>query len=245
MKNVILALGITLLTLNSCSDNDKNPVEEIVLVKKMIETDSQGKSSTTSITYSGNKIASAIASGSDNYKTVYTYTGDVITKEEEYDTTTNSLTSTNDYTYLNGVLSTSIKSTPTGSSEYKTLFIHNTDGAVNVVNSTIITATKKETITSTAKYTYTNGNLIKTDYSTNSVVNTTSYEYDSKNNPLKNILGIKLLLDFDAQISINNWTKSTEIYGTSTYTTSPIYTYNSSNYPIRKIDGTTTTQYFY
>jgi hypothetical protein len=241
MKNFALAFSVLLLILSSCSKNDTSTTQDPILLKKMIQTDSKtGTSSTIDITYTGNKKVTEIGTGSNAYKNVYTYTGDLITKIENNNTTTNSVTKTTDYSYTNGVLSTSINSTPAGTSKSKILYIHNSDGTISFQKSTINLATNVEIFGETGKYTYANSNLIKSELININTI-TKSYEYDNKNNTSKNILGISLLLELEVLASSNNWTKSTDVYGTVT----PVYTYNSSNYPTQQVIGTTTTQYFY
>jgi hypothetical protein len=240
MKKFALAFSVLLLILSSCSKSDTT-TQDPILVKKMIETDSKtGDSYILTFTYNGNKIESTSSTGSTPSKDVYTYSGDLITKIDTYDTK-NTIGVTQDYTYLNGKLSTYIYSSPSITFKYKVVYINNNDGTISFAKSTIYTAPNSEVRTSEGKYTFLNNNFIKSEI-TGNTGETINYEYDNKNNPMKNILGFNLLLSNDNQeTSVNNWTKSTSIYGTVT----PVYTYNSNNYPTKKIDGTTTTEYFY
>jgi len=245
MKKFTIAFIILLVTFSSCSKSDTN-TQVPILLKKRIITNSSGSVNKTSFTYNGNKIVSceSIITGIDNYKELYTYTGDKITKIELYDTTNNSLTKTCDYTYLNGVLSTQISTSAGSYFKDKKLYIKNTDGTVNFEESTINTATNLETTICTGKYTYTNGNFFKSEFTIGNKTTTTINEYDNKNNPMKNILGFNLFFS-EAFVSFNNLTESTQTYGTAITTYSAIYTYNENKYPIQLIDDSGTTQYFY
>jgi len=82
------------------------------------------------------------------------------------------------------------------------------------------------------------------------------YEYDTKNNPRKNVLGLSLLLE-DEDSSVNNVVKQTSTSGSGanirTSTTTYTYTYNANNYPTEMVRNyqsgtsveTVTTQYIY
>jgi hypothetical protein len=248
MKNFALVFSVLLITFASCSTSDNTTTanaQDPILVKKIITTYSSTNATTTIFTYNGNKIVSSITTGIFPSKSVYTYTEDLITKTEEYDTTTNLVNRIIENTYLNGVLSTTIFTLIHDGYEVKNVYIHNIDGSISFTDSLINIVTNKETIQEIGKYTYINSNLIKKEYIGGGAGESQTYEYDTKNNPMKNILGYNLLLYMEASTSVNNVTGNTIIYSPNTITASPVYTYNSSNYPTQKIDGTTTTQYFY
>jgi hypothetical protein len=241
MKNLaLLLLSIVSLLSVSCSKDDdtvanpQNP-ESYILLKKITENNGDGVLGSITINYNGNKIAEVIDKDS---KSIYTYTGDLITKVETYEGTT--LTYQVIYSYLNDKLKT-ITSTysyvdTNGAINVfrnKTVYTYNTDGTVLEERYTIDNATGAETKkNNTTVYTYANGNLTKTvetststfmttDVDGNPVTNTTvnknidTYEYDNKYNPLKNILGFSKILS-GTQASANNVIKSTSI-SESTY----------------------------
>lgn len=82
-----------------------------------------------------------------------------------------------------------------------------------------------------------------------------TYEYDAKNNPLKNVTGLSLLLNDGA--AVNNIVKETGISGSganiSTNVITYSYKYDANNYPIEQVKtytsgnsvSTYTTQYVY
>ena len=87
MKKLLYLFSAVALTLTSCSDEDdtNNNSSNVTLIKKIIltsddEEDDSYWNNTITFTYNGTKLVEARED--DNYKTVYTYTGDLITKEE-------------------------------------------------------------------------------------------------------------------------------------------------------------------
>lgn len=175
------------------------------------------------LTYDGNKLISLITDG--RWKSVFTYTGDLITKIENFDS--NKLYSTTDYTYTNGKLASRfIKNIEIQHPySYMTNYVHNTDGTISYSSTN-----------GNGKLTFKDGNLINDGH--------TTYEYDTKNNPFKNILGINVLsLDDDSEVNINvsknNCIKSTE----NGYSSANTITYNANGYPTvdkEYYDGSTT-----
>lgn len=226
MKRIkLLGLGLLLsITLFSCSkDEESTPPDSasLILPKKVNEKDPvyNDKGKDTYFTYDGNKIVSSIYDG--QYKRVFTYTGDLITKVESF--SYDKLTWSIDYTYTNGKLTSMLEKEPPYNPQL-TNYIHNTDGTV------LYSSTSGK-----GKLTFKDGNLVEDASETNG---TETYEYDTKNNPFKNVLGVSALLYNDKggilfNASKNNYIKKTDKYNgiTSVLTTSTI-TYNSNGYPI-------------
>jgi hypothetical protein len=243
MKKLLCLFGASLLVLTSCSNDDSTPVDPATtILPKTITNIYGGKSLPTQITYDNKKIVSIVHSKGE--KNVYTYTGDVITKEVEYDEK-GILDSTTEYIYTNGKLSSKI-SLETGTDyKYKTKYTHNTDGTISYEEFRIAVATGVEQqYGDTGKYTYKDGNLVKKENSYYGSVGSSTYEYDTKNSPFKNVLGYSLLID--EQPSANNVVKRTYISGSSTYISTRTYIYNSNGFPTEVVsvengqsDGTT------
>lgn len=83
-----------------------------------------------------------------------------------------------------------------------------------------------------------------------STVYTHVYEYDTKNNPFKNILGFNLLLEYE-DTSTNNVIKHTSSVSGSATPSTPLvykkeYVYDANGYPTKatsyKADGTTVSE---
>ncbi len=262
-KLFVLFVSFTALSLNSCSKKDAsiaNPIETVFLPKKIINIESSGSnttSDTTTITYNGNKIATY--TNSDDDKLIFTYTGDLITKVDEYSGAT--LTNQSIYNYVNNKLitETTIRNyvnTTTGVttvSKNKAVYTYNTDGTIIIENYIVDNTTGVETKNNNISVvkTLANGNLVKVSasttntysFGTENITNIYTFlntlEYDNKNNPYKNILGLSQVF-LNKEFSMNNCTKETSLtkYTTNGVTETPpldsidyIYTYNSDNYP--------------
>lgn len=240
MKKLLYLFSASLLVLASCSkDDDKPNPATSTLVKKVIYTDIDKSTFTSQTTYNGYKIVSIV--GSDGSKTVYTYTGEVISKIEEIDEK-GVLESTTEYTYTSGKLATSLEKEVGEDYNYKTVYTHNADGTVSFADVMINVKTGTSDDGGTVgKYTYSGGNLVKKVYSYYGTEYSNTFEYDTKNNPFKNITGFSLLLDNEDEASVNNLVKRTSASSIYTHT----YTYDANGFPTEqqsfsngKSDGT-------
>lgn len=253
MKKIILTFA-TLLVLTSCSKDDpSNPTSldsGLVLLKKMGLTNPQTNVTTSGeFTYDGNKI---VQSTLGTAKTVYTYTGELITKTNTTFTDATPPQQTI-YTYENNNLKTALLTgTSFGniSTNYskKTDYQYNTDGTISYTEITKFNVSNFSPITVTGKLYFTNGNLIKKETESNngatgSIGRTViTNEFDNKNNPYKNVLGYSKLLDLEINnFYTNNITTSNTQFSTIVDgLTSPngqnnvnyTYTYNEKGYPI-------------
>ncbi|MBL0735353.1 hypothetical protein JI750_00515 [Flavobacterium sp. GN10] len=143
----------------------------------------------------GNKILSiSCPYGADVMKTVFTYTGNLITKAEGF--TFNNLSGRTLYTYENGKLKTlTYLSIHNGLADpvFKLVYAHNTDGTISYKT---FRGGSQEAEDGIVVLSFKNGNLVKkyTEYTVAPFYNYTyEYKYDNKNNPLKNILGLSLI----------------------------------------------------
>jgi hypothetical protein len=226
MKKLLYLFSASLLVLASCSKDDNTPDPATsTLVKKVIYTDINKSIYTSETTYNGNKIVSTL--GSDGSKIVYTYTGEIITKVEETDGK-GALESTTEYTYTNGKLATSLEKEVGADYNYKTVYTYNADGTVSFADVMINTKTGTTDDGGTVgKYTYSAGNLVKKVYSYYGKEYSSTFEYDTKNNPSKNVTGFSLLLDNEDEASVNNVVKRTSSSSISTNT----YKYDANGFP--------------
>ena len=255
MKKLLYLFTASLLAFTSCSkdDNDSSDPASSILVKKITMVASDGDSSTENYLYNGNKIVSMTEA--DGSVTKYTYTGDLITKIEELDVT-GTLNLTTNYNYVSGRLDNSIRKHSAESYYYKTIYIYNADGTVSYDNFRGVASTGVEQeYGATGKFTFKEGNVVKLEVSYYGNDRSYVYEYDTKNNPFKNVTGLSLLLDDDT--AVNNIVKKTAISGSganiTTIITTYSYKYNANNYPTEKVETfsngnstfTETTQYSY
>lgn len=254
MKNKIVLLlffSFFVFTLTSCT-NDTD--ESFKLLTKVVETTNKGTSQTYLYAYNGNQIVSI--DGSED-RTDFTYTEGLITKIVTLNKT-NQLLETNEYSYLEGKL---VKVESLGN--YRINYIHNSDKTVSYEKFTIGSGNQEVKEFHGTLY-FENENLIKEERTLdNTTVGITSnysisFDYDSNNNPLYNILGFKKLLDYMETISSNNSLINTVITTTANgdqvissanfYKSS--FKYDSDNYPTEQISenentGYLKTQYFY
>jgi hypothetical protein len=233
-NEIIGIVFVILITLCSCTNEN---IEQVPLLRKVVEVSVDGSSSTTTLNYNGNKIVNI--DKVDKLSEFY-YTDDLITTIVESDKTTQHI-STLDYSYSDGKL---IKIT--SSDNYVLNYIHNNDGSVSYEKITKDSNNIEVKIYHGMLY-FQNGNLTKDvkyldDAGTGILVTSSiSLEYDYKNNALHNILGYDKLLNFSKTISSNNDINLSEISSVKnlaedqvissikTYTSK--YTYNLNEYP--------------
>lgn len=279
-----LALGLVglMLMLFSCSSESSGNdspvvVAPTVLVKKITTSDSSGKLLvTTTFSYNGNKIVSeswkenSFSMGIDvgyNYRMDYTYTGNLITNIKVYMATVQAerLILSTDFVYDNNenltssvaehyfdsfkiifkILYTKIDN---NTQEFKMVTIDSRD---NIENS----SASGEIVFDANKNIIKMGNIeMPNSFST--------FEYDLKSNPKKNILGFNKIIYFDLPPNFSvlyfkpHLDRSNNILKTNIpgyYPTNYQYTYSGNGYPTEvkeyyEYNGdklSTTFQYFY
>jgi hypothetical protein len=245
MKKLLYLFSASLLVLTSCSSDDSNSSEPTPILLKKMSYVSSGESYTLDFTYSGNKIVSNVDSYGD--KTTFIYTGDLITKIVDTDDK-GDVDYTTEFTYTNGKLTSEISLESGDAYKYKTKYVHNTDGTISFEEFRVAVATGVEQEYGyIGKYTFKDGNLVKKEKSYYGSESFTTYEYDAKNHPIKNVLGFNLLLD-DEESSINNIVKRTYSNSADIYTNT--YKYNAEGFPTEQksfnngaLDGTSTFTY--
>ncbi|WP_337968809.1 hypothetical protein [uncultured Flavobacterium sp.] len=245
MKNLLLLFSALTLLLTSCSNDDNNSSEDKSILPKIISytypSADLGTNSKNTIAYNGNKIVSVI---DEDSKTLFTYDGDLIIKQEQFriDQQANQSKSREVlYTYENGKLKTRTYRTnisaeyPEGNYTQKTVYTHTSNNLISYIDYLVDGDPKVEIKLGEGTLTYEVGNLVKELQKVNSVITTRVYEYDKKNNPLKNILGYNLLLNEISELGKNNVIKTT--VSRSDYPNSFVFlttfTYNDKGYPIK------------
>lgn len=266
MKKIISFCGLLALSFISCTSDDEGNsqnIENAVLPKVVESIYSANYSLINTSSYNNNKL---ISIKSEGRRRDFTYNGNFIQKEVQY-RIENNLEIKEDqtiYEYSNGKLSTVFHAynfTVDDSSKEKyelvrDVYTYNSDGTVKIdsYHSTLDGLEDKENYGSTI-LTFEKGNLIK-KVSVNpvlqKVLNTELYEYDNKNNPNKNILGINLLTS-NKKSNLNNIVKTSILFSDGfsiDFKTS--YEYDSNGYPTKATyynsDGTsvgTTNKYIY
>ncbi|MFV8466875.1 hypothetical protein [Flavobacterium sp. LB1P62] len=209
-KFALGSIVFTTLLLSCSSDNAGNDTPVVpasVLVKKIIELDKDGKEmSTTDFVYNGNKIVSEVIAKKDlsvvgnigflySYKTEYTYTGNLITSIKVKNIVANQdrLVLKTDFFYdSNEDLISSTRE------QYFDMFkgilrVVYTKINTNTVNCKMYSSDSRdniETLIWEGKFSFdTNKNLVKSE-SLDASLLFGSFEYDTKSNPKKSILGL-------------------------------------------------------
>jgi hypothetical protein len=223
-----------------------------MLVQNLIYKDNNIKISSPELVYNENKIVSY---GS----LIYTYTGNVITKET-------CPTFTYEFAYENGKLAYYTEKFTGDNNFIKVVYTYNTDKTISFKKYRVLDTSEREIATGTL--TFKNGNLVKKEFldkqSSKIITKITLKEYDTQNNPYKNILGFDLLFDDERFFSnLNN--NANNIIKTTT-TSSDMkqffsdslaknirkyeYKYNSNDFPIARSEfdkngNNYTLEYFY
>lgn len=132
MKKLLYLFSAVALTLTSCSSEDDSNNSSGTLLTKIIETYDDGTVETTDFEYNGNKIVSVSSDLDLRDETIYTYTGDLITKEEYFfDDGIDSFEEVIDYEYdSNSRLIRSTRTDENGDVEIDN-FTYNTNGTVS------------------------------------------------------------------------------------------------------------------
>lgn len=246
MKKILcLFSALTMVLMSSCSSDDSSDgASATLLPTKIIETtveNSKSGSLTYTITYDGNKLKEI--AGSDAARSVYTYTGDLITKVEFY--VSGSLYYTDVYAYEGGKLASKITTAESNkTTQEKLTFVYNANGTVTTKSSAVVNKVEIP-YDGTVTYTFSNGNLVSTEYADGEKEIITS-TFDDKKSPFSNITGAKLLLDLDDNFdfsSVNNTLKNVTVtYDsdgkiTQTATVTTTNKYNGSNFLTESFAG--------
>lgn len=258
MRKILCLFGALTLLLASCSNDDNNSSdsnETVAILPKTIKTTFPAypeESDLVTYAYNGNKVKSITV---NDERTDYTYDGNLIVKSIVYDKENGRDVKTleTSYTYSNEKLISVSEKTgfstqlPDGKIKNKYIYTHKTDGTITKDSYSINQTTGEEIKNYIEVFTYQNGNLVKMvaadTYGGSS--RTSIYEYDSKNNPFKNVIGLNLLLDNEGVDSKNNLIKHSYSYSGSSTTSVYKYdfVYDVNGYPTKEnhygSDGTT------
>ena len=161
-------------------------------------------------------------------KFVFTYTGDLVTKKEEYWNNKTTVGGTYVYTYnSSNKLATEVYDQPSNAYKYEKIYTYNTDGTITEIENKIST-TGVKTLSKTTIYSFSAGNMTKSVETSGSTITTTIFEYGTKNV----ITGIS---PDNVKQSVNNVIKETKSYnsGGSSEVTTYEYEYHTNGYPTK------------
>jgi len=251
MKKLLYLLSAVALMLTSCSSDDDTQDTSGTLLTKIVETYSDGTVENITFTYNGNKIVKISSDYSERDETIYTYTGDLITKEEYFfdDGAGDSFNEVVEYEYdANQKLIKSTTTPESGAVEIDN-FTYNSNGTVSFVTTSGGATIATGTI-------YFNGNQpYKKEITENTISRVEVDTFDDKVNPFVNITGYSKIIIGNPSNTLGypgivNNNLSTSKDGSIEY--SSTYTYNSNNMPATEIyvdynnsDYNSTSQYFY
>ena len=225
MKNIILTILASYFFIscstNSSNDNSNNPTSSDLLPKTI-----KNLSTTSTFNYNGNKIISINTGGTNR---TFSYTGDFISSSIYNSSSSSPSIST--YSYLNNLLNTVTYSNNMITNNYSTFTYSN---GIITENDSLGPGNFNTSI----RY-YSQGNCVKEEiYNTDNGVTTfngtTTYTYDNKNSPFRNITGWFAL---NIGEGVNNCLTEThkDASGVTTSIAQATYQYNSQDYPISQI----------
>ena len=215
MKKITLILSVLMLvsscSSDSSSESDTPVTPPSILVKKIIELDKDGKEmSTTDFVYNGNKIVSEVIAKKDlsvvgnigflyTYKTEYTYTGNLITsvKVKNIRANQDKLVLKTDFLYNSSEeLISSTREQYFDTFKGILRLVYNKLDA-NTVSCKMYSSDSRDNIETQiweGKFSFdTNKNLVKSEsLDTNFLFG--SFEYDTKSNPKKDVLGLNKIM---------------------------------------------------
>jgi len=246
MKNSFIALVVFLLiTLSSCTnDGDDNIVNvydgnNSTLLKNIIIRNKNTNAifKRINFVYSGNKIIKSVEQNGNTC--FYEYIGDLISNIKIFNSN-NELIVEYNFSYLNSNLSQTIyKEFQNNYSEKRNYSFNG-----NLINFQYLKGDllDQNTLLKTGTILIQNDEIKERNITynlQNSSQQHITYEYDDKNNPYKNVIGIgKLMIELDRFGGIyKNLISTMSVYNNSVYnSTNYTYEYNSNNYPIKSTD---------
>lgn len=220
----------------SCSSEENEPSEILPKTINYIDV-TTSKDSLVQISYDGNKIKSLIGEAG---RIEFLYEGDFIIKQTRYYTKEGKDVKNDEFSYSYKNDKLFLETHVEGDHKSTRAFTYNDNGTVDVKSNTIYSSGLQER-EEKQEYTFVNGNLVKSIYHYNENRRSElKFEYDSNNNPFKNVLGYQLLMNRD--ICVNNIVKvnnthvmNGSILSTQNYKTE--YIYNDDGYPIKIVSS--------
>ncbi|WP_309642639.1 hypothetical protein [Flavobacterium sp.] len=232
------ALVLLVLFAVSCSSSDSdatsNPTNtDSILLRRTIQTTSGSTDGAyiNDFTYNGNKLNTITSNNGLIEK--YFYTGDLITRME-WTVDNSGIPIVYVYSYNNnGQLVNMTKTDNLVDQEFRIAYSYNSDGTITL-NQYSRTDNSPEEFDNQNKY-YMNGNndierIEDYNPSGTQITQTTTFVYDTKNSPFKNILGWSKLLFATGGSHTNVTSMVSSIEGTQTST----YQYNINDFPIAR-----------
>lgn len=250
MKKFLYVLSISFLIFQSCSSVDNpNSNTSNILCRQIVTTFSGGDVETINYTYDNNKLVSIMLfTQNTSYKTLVFYTGNLVTKTEDYDIN-NILEGKDTYSYnSNNELITHVHAYANRINfvyqAQRTVYTYNSNGTITstLYGGDLI---NQNTLVSSSTLSYSNGE-ISSEVKQGSSTSINTFTYDTKNNPFKNIVGYDKIVITNPGAGLNHNQIQSAFNGTI-YNTQ--YSYDTNDFPITSssLDSgeTETKQYYY
>lgn len=266
MKKFSCLFIAVLAIFTSCSKDDLEATEPnaidsnpngTVLKKMTVNLNGGAEITTEEYFYNANKLAKITSS--DDKNTVFTYTGNLITKKEFYSSGALNTTEIFEYNPSNQLVNFK-RVNPSNKTVYRGVYVYNPDGTITATGYKGDLTDQKSQI-SNRKVFIENAQISKIEtYETvngTPTTETTRYTFDSKSTPFINILGFDKLTYYDSVMSGNahNIIGSTSTNSTNSKSDNEAfdYAYNKANLPISSSEnnaiktagGSIIFQYFY
>lgn len=232
MKKLALLLSVFALTFTSCSsggdDSSETTDPNAVLPKKVVSEDVDGEF-TDNFFYNGTKLTKI--ESTDGQKSVFTYTGDLITKVETFYDGELDLTELYSYDSSGRLISYTTNYSDFFSNQET--YVHNANGTIS------FTRTEDGEVYSTGVFTMVGNDILNVvsnyDFGFGPVTTTNSYTYDTKFTPFKNITGYKWYAFAGSENVGSGFDHNVLTFTdseTSSNNVSSTYTYNALNFPV-------------
>ena len=194
MKKLLYLFSAIALILTSCSSDDDSNNASVVLLKKAIDTYEDDSTYTTEYEYSGNKIIRSY--DSEGEYVLFTYTGNLITKLEFF-LPDDTLEQVETYSYdSSDRLISFVRVFPTDTDwGNRETYSYNANGTVTA-NYYSGDYDSQTNLDDTATITISNNSVTQISYTSG---RTLTYTYDSKKNPMINVLGLDKLIFTDGE----------------------------------------------
>ncbi|ASW75165.1 hypothetical protein IQ37_00910 [Chryseobacterium piperi] len=260
MKKLFIS-SLVLAAMSSCGSSD-DTLPEVnnnnnggtpLLLTKATEVTDDGQTYTVQFKYDGDRLIESY-NNVEQEKTVYTYNGDNIIKTEDYEAGVMKMM--REFTYTNGrVSSEKVTNKNAGTLVYTKAFQYISATHVKFNEYSSSTFNPSTGVHSDIKFSQNDvqlssgGNIATMVSVDNGRTTTSTYNYDTKNHPMKNIRGylkIDLFYLSDGELGYNNLLNMSSNYSgtvSGSLGSTATHTYNANNFPTKTVMNYTSTTF--
>lgn len=223
MKKLLCLVALASLFFSSCSSGDTNPASTALVQKTVLDYSLSNAQQVIEYSYDGNKLQTITRDGELFYE--FIYTNDKLTRINypfqysyfliEYDASGK----VSQYTEYGNSSAARAEITYSANGFTRTFYSGNLETQENFNGTEIVTIV--------------NGNPTQIYRNFGGLEQTTSYTYDNKNNPFKNISNFDVFRIMEISIpgTTNNPISYDDVTSASSSNYTKAYTYNASNFP--------------